>query len=166
MSLPAAVRKLMLTAHIVASVGWLGAVVVFVALSCIALASDDEQTVRGVYLVMEPAAWFVLLPLAVASLVTGLMQSLGTEWGLFRHYWVVFKLGINVASTFFLLMYMATFEAMADAAGDSTADLEAVRSLSPLLHGAAALVLLSTASVLAVYKPRGRTPLARRKPAH
>jgi hypothetical protein len=157
------VRKLALTAHIASSVGWLGAVAGFLALAALGLTSEDAQTVRAVYLVMEPAAWLVLVPLAFASLATGLVQSLGSTWGLFRHYWVVFKLVINVVSTILLLMYMETFGSMADVAADPTAGLDAVRNASPLLHSALALVLLLVATFLAVYKPRGMTPYGLRK---
>jgi hypothetical protein len=119
--------------------------------------------VRGAYLVMEPAAWFILVPLAFASLLTGLVQSLGTTWGLFRHYWVLFKLLINVIATVVLLTYMETFDFMASVAADQTADLGVVRNASPLLHAAAALFLLLVATTLAVYEPRGLTPYGRRK---
>jgi hypothetical protein len=119
--------------------------------------------VRGVYLVMEPAAWFVLVPLALASLLTGLVQSLGTTWGLFRHYWVLFKLLINVVTTIVLLIYMQTFSFMADVAADPRADLGVVRNASPVLHAGAALLLLLVATTLAVYKPRGMTTYGRRK---
>ena len=156
-------RKFALTAHVASSVGWLGAVVVFLALAAVGLTSDDGQTVRGAYLVMEAAAWFALVPFAFASLLTGLAQSLGTTWGLFRHYWVLFKLVINVFSTIVLLTYMETFSSMADIAGNPSADLGAVRNPSPLLHSFAALLLLLAATTLAVYKPRGVTPYGRRK---
>jgi hypothetical protein len=156
-------RKLALTAHVIASVGWAGAVIVFLALAVVGLTSEDAQTVRGAYLVMEPAAWFVLVPLAFASLLTGLLQSLVTTWGLLRHYWVVFKLMINVVTTIVLLVYMQTFQFMADVAADPSADLAAVRNASPLLHAGAALVLLLVATTLAVYKPPGRIPAWRRK---
>jgi hypothetical protein len=158
-------RKFALTAHVISSVGWLGAVAVFLALTVIGLTSQDAQTVRGAYLVMEPGAWFVLVPLAFASLLTGLVQALGTTWGLFRHYWVLFKLLINVVSTVVLLMYMETFRLMADVAADPSADLGAVRSASPMLHAGAALLLLLAATTLAVYKPRGMTRYGRRKGA-
>ena len=156
-------RKRALTAHVASSVGWLGAVVVFLALGVIGLTSQDAGTVRGAYLVMEAAAWFVLAPLAFASLLTGLVQSLGTEWGLFRHYWIVAKLAINVFATTFLLMYMETFRSLAGVAGDPRADLGVVRSASPVLHAALAMVLLLVATILAVYKPRGLTRYGRRK---
>src|SRR5687768_7396219 len=112
-------RKLALTAHVTASVGWLGAVVVFFALAVIGLTSQDAQTVRAAYLVMEPTAWLVLVPLAFASLLTGLVQALGTPWGLFRHYWVLFKLLINVFATIILLMYMQTLDYLAGVAATS-----------------------------------------------
>lgn len=99
------------------------AVVVFLALAVVGLTSLDDQTVRGTYLVMERAAWFVLVPLAFGSLLTGIVQSLVTPWGLFRHYWVIFKLLINVLATAVLLMYMDTFRSMAAVAADRSADL-------------------------------------------
>src|ERR671915_1869590 len=142
MTLPPRLRKFALTAHITTTVGWLGAVVAFLALAVVGLTSQDAQTVRGAYLVMEPAAWFVLVPLAFGSLATGLLQSLGTSWGLFRHYWVLAKLVINVFSTIVLLLYMETFNFMAEVASDPSANLGEVRSASPLLHASAALVLL------------------------
>jgi uncharacterized membrane protein len=163
MTMAPRLRKFALTAHIASSVGWLGAVAAFLALAVVGVTSQDAQTVRGAYLVMEPAAWFVLVPLAFASLLTGLVQSLGTAWGLFRHYWIVFKLLINVVATTLLLIYMETFRSMARVAADRSADLHVVRNASPVLHAALALLLLVVATVLAVYKPRGLTPYWRRK---
>lgn len=164
MTLTPWVRKLALTAHITSSVGWLGAVAGFLALALAGLISEDEQTVRAAYLVMEPIGWFALVPLALASLVTGLVQSLGTTWGLFRHYWVLFKLLINVFATIVLLTYMQTLGSLADLAAEtSSEDLGALESPSPALHAGAALFLLLVASVLAVYKPRGMTPYGQRK---
>ena len=133
------VRKFALTLHVTASVGWLGAVMVFLGLAIIGLISESDQTVRGAYLVMEPAGWWVLLPLAIASLLTGPIQSLGTSWGLFRHYWVHFKLVITCIATGILLMYMQTFRFMAGAAADPGIELDHVRSTSPALHAGLAL---------------------------
>jgi hypothetical protein len=163
MTLSPRVRKFALTAHVASSVGWLGAIAAFLALGIVGLSSRDAETVRGAYLVMEPAAWFVLVPLAFASLVTGLIQALGSTWGLFRHYWVVFKLLINLFATILLLMYMETFSSMADVAADPRAEVGAVRNISPVLHSTLALLLLVVATVLAVYKPRGLTRFGRRK---
>lgn len=153
----------MLVAHVSSSVGWLGAVFAFLGVALVGLTSDDADTARAAYVVMEPAAWMVLVPLAVASLLTGLIQSLGTPWGLFRHYWVIFKLVINVAAAVILIAYMQSLAAMAEVASDPGAELSDIRNPSPVLHAAAALVLLLLATLLGVFKPQGMTRYGRRK---
>ena len=166
MTMTPGVRKFALTAHVGTSVGWLGAVAGFLALSVTGLVSQEPQTVRAVYLAMQATGWYVLVPLSVASLVTGLVQALGTPWGLFRHYWVLAKLVINVIATFVLLMYMQTLDHLAGIAsgtGLSSGDLGGLRSPSPVLHAGAALLLLIVATTLSVYKPRGMTRYGQRK---
>jgi hypothetical protein len=160
------VRKLAFAAHVVISVGWLGAVGAFLAIALAGLTSDDVDVVRGAYVTMEVTGWFVLVPLAVASLLTGIVQSLATKWGLVRHYWVVFKLLINAAATVVLLAYMQTLAHLADVAehtSSSPDDLGDLRSPSPVLHAGAALALLLVATTLGIYKPRGLTPYGRRR---
>ena len=160
-------RKLALTAHVTASVGWLGAVVVFLALSIAGLTSHNRQTVRGAYLVMELAGWAILVPFSLASLLTGLVCSLGSTWGLFRHYWVLFKLTINLVATTVLLLYMQTLGDLADVAAQTTTlppgELGELRDPSPMLHAAAALLLLLVATTLAIFKPRGMTRHGQRR---
>ena len=160
-------RKLVLTAHVTSSVGWLGAVAVSFALGVAGLTSQDAQTVRdGAYLTLELTGWFVLVPLSLASLLTGLVQSLGTTWGLFRHYWVLFKLLINLVASIVLLLYMQTLSYLAGIAAETTlssGDLAELRNPSPVLHAGGALLLLLVATTLAVYKPRGMTRYGQRK---
>ncbi|MGH9203767.1 MAG: DUF2269 domain-containing protein [Vicinamibacterales bacterium] len=143
----------------------MGAVLVFLALAAIGLTSPDERTVRGAYLVMAPAAWFVLVPLAHASLLSGIALSLGTTWGLFRHYWVALKLLITAFATVILLIYMGTFKQMAGVAADPVVELGLVRNPSPMVHAILALILLLLATVLGVYKPFGMTAYGKRRQA-
>ena len=157
MAFAPALRRFTFTTHVTSSVGWVGAVLVFLALAAIGLTSQDETTVRGAYLLMAPAAWFVLVPLAHAALVSGIALSLGTPWGLVRHYWVALKLVITAFSTVILMIYMGTFRQMAGVAADPVVELGLVRNPSPLLHAILALLLLLAATVLAVYKPFGMT---------
>ena len=156
------VRRITLTTHVTSSVGWLGAALVFLALAVVAVTSDDQFAVRGAYLTMEPAAWLVLVPLAHVSLLSGIALSLGTAWGLFRHYWVVGKLLITVFATVILLVYMSTFRQMAGIAADPTAELAVIKNPSPIVHAALAFLLLLVATVLGVYKPAGLTAYGRR----
>jgi hypothetical protein len=165
MTMTPRLRKLALTAHVTSSVGWLGAVAGFLALAVAGLTSQDAQTVRAAYLTMELTGWFVLVPLTLASLLTGLVQSLGTKWGLFRYYWILAKLLINLFATIVLLMYMRTLDYLAGVAAEATesgGDLGVLRSPSPTIHAALALLLLLVATALAVYKPRGMTPWGQR----
>ena len=162
MTMSPRVRKLALTAHVSFSVGWLGAVAVFLALGVAGLASDDPAVVRAAYVAMETTGSYVLLPFALASLSTGILQSLGTSWGLFRHYWVVAKLAINLFAILVLGLYLQTLGALRDAAEDRTIALSAVENASPVVHAVAALLLLTVAVVLAVHKPPGLTARGRR----
>ena len=108
------VRKAALTLHVASSVGWFGAVLVYLALGVAAVTSDDPALVAAVYVTMVWAAWVVLVPLAVASLVTGVVQSLVSRWGLLRHYWVVVKLVLTTVATVVLLAYTPTLATFAD----------------------------------------------------
>jgi hypothetical protein len=158
-------RKFALTAHVTTSVGWLGAVAVFLALAIAGLNSQDAQMVRGAYLAMEVSARLVIVPLALASLLTGLVQSLGTTWGLFRHYWVLVKLLVTVLATIVLLMQMESVSYLADAAAATAlapADLREAR-ISLVAHAGGGLLVLLVPAILSVYKPRGRTRYGWRK---
>ena len=159
-----AVRKLALTAHVSTSVGWLGAVAAFLALALVGLRSDDLQRVRAAYMAMDVIGWWVIVPLCLAALVTGILESLGTTWGLFRHYWVAIKLLLTVLSTAVLLLHLRPIRHVAGAAVVrplAAGDLRAVRVQLTVDAGAALLVLLVT-TTLSVVKPRGLTAYGRR----
>ena len=164
MTMTSGLRKCVLTAHVTSSVGWLGSVVAFLALAVVGLTSRDAPTARAVYVSMELIGWFVIIPFSFAALLSGLVQSLGTPWGLFQHYWVLWKLVLTVGATFLLLLHMsAVNRASAVAAG--TVGSVGFRALQIRLvfdASLAVLVLLAT-TTLSVYKPWGRTPYGERK---
>ncbi len=165
MTMTPRLRKFVLTAHVTTTVGWLGAVVAFLALGIAGLTSQDAQMVRGAYLAMGPIGWLVILPLALASLLIGAVQSLGTPWGLFRHYWVLFKLVLTALSVGVLLLHMSTISLLSDAAAQTTlasTDLRGARVQITVAAGAGLLVLL-VINALSVYKPRGMTRYGQRK---
>lgn len=162
--MPPGVRKLALTAHVTTSVGWLGAVAAFLALAVAGLAGEDDPTVRGAYVAADVVTWAVIVPLCLASLVTGVVQSLGTPWGLIRHWWVLIKLVLTVAATGLLLLHtqpIGQLSRVASSGGPLGADLDGMR-LQLLVDAVAALVVLLGATVLAVVKPRGLTGIGRR----
>jgi hypothetical protein len=158
-------RKLVLTAHIAFSVGWLGAVAAFLVLAIAGLTSQDAQMVRAAYPAMELTARFVIVPLAFASLLSGLIQSLGTPWGLFRHYWVLVKLLLTTFATIVLLMKMSLIGYAARRAAETTsssADLRAA-GIPLVVHAAGGILVLLVVTILSVYKPWGLTSYGQRK---
>lgn len=155
-------RKFALTAHVTCSVGWLGAATAYLGLVVAALTRQDAQVLRAAYLAIEPITWFAIVPLAFGSLLTGLVESLGTQWGLFRHYWVLFKLLLTVFATAVLLGNTQTVRSLAAVAAErDSADIGGLQG--QLLHAGGGLLVLLVTTVLAVYKPRGVTPYGRRK---
>ena len=165
MTMTPSLRKFALTAHVTSSVGLLGSIAAFLALSIAGLNSQDIQTIRAAYLAMDLIARFIIVPLAFASLLTGLIQSLGTPWGLFRHYWVLAKLLLTAFATTILLIKLNMIGHAAHLAAETIlryADLSTV-GMELRFHAAAGLLVLLVPAVLSVYKPRGLTPYGRRK---
>ena len=159
-------RKLNLTAHVACSVGWLGSVGAFLVLSVAGSASRNPETARGAYVAMNLIGEFVIVPLSLAALLTGLIQSLGTSWGLFRHYWVLVKFALTIGAIGLLLVHQ--FTAVAEAARRvmqaEPGTLPNVTRLGTQLvvDSSLALLALIATTTLSVYKPWGRTPYGRR----
>jgi hypothetical protein len=143
-------RKFALTLHVTFSVGWLGAVVAYLALAIAGVASHEAEAevVRSAYFAMELTGWFVIVPLSLAALLTGLVQSLGTEWGLFRYYWVLVKCVLTVGAVTILLLHMP---AVSRRAGVT----------SEVIHAGGGLLVLLATTALSVYKPWGKTKYGR-----
>lgn len=162
MIMKAGVRKFALTAHITFSVGWIGTVIAYVALAFAAKTSQDVQMVRAAWITMELIGWYVIVPLALASLLTGIIMSLGTPWGLFRHYWVLIKLLLTILSTIVLLLHMPSVSILTAKVKEmDTANIG--RLPGELFHPGVGLIVLLVIVVLSVYKPRGMTRYGWRK---
>jgi len=154
MTVPRVLSRLVLTAHIVTAVGWLGAVLAYLALDIVASVSEDIAAVRAAYFGMDLSIRYVIVPLAIASVLIGTANALTSSWGLFRHYWVVVKLLLTVFATVILLLEAQTIMYMAELAstGADPGNLP-----GSLLHSIGGLVVLITVAVLSVYKPKGLT---------
>lgn len=165
MTLSPGFRKFVLTAHVATSVGFVGAVATFLVLAVAGFTAPDTRTVSAAYIANDVIAWYVILPLSFAALVTGLTQSLGTSWGLFRHWWVLVKLLLTVFTIFVLLNQMRgiSYAAAAAVAGAMSDPLLSELRLSFLIHAGGGLLVALTALILSVYKPRGLTRYGRRK---
>jgi hypothetical protein len=155
-------RKLVLTTHVATSVGWLGAVLAYLALALGAMTRGDAETIRATWLAMELIGWYGIVPLALASLLIGLVNALATPWGLFRHYWVVTKLLLTLFATLILLLHMPSVSDKAELARASEAT--AIGGLGgELFHAGGGLLILLLILTLSIYKPRGLTAHGWRK---
>lgn len=164
MTMPPQLRKLMLALHLTCSVGWLGAVVAYLVLDLAVASSNDAQLVRAAWLGMGLVVLWAIVPLAFASLVTGLMMALGTKWGLVRHWWVLMSFLLTVVATVVLLSESAVVTRVASMAADPATSDESLLALPPtLLHSVGGLAVLLVVQVLNVYKPQGVTPYGWRK---
>lgn len=159
MTVAPGLRKFALTLHIVASVGWVGIVAGFLALAVAGLVSSDANLVLASYLAMDFSYRAVVIPLGLASLMTGLVSSFVTDWGLFRHYWVVVKLLLTTLAVILMLVHIQPVRRAARPAAAtilSRADLSGLR-LQLVGEASAALIVLLLATALSTHKPRGRT---------
>lgn len=73
-------RRIALTLHVASSVGWLGSIAAFLVLAITGPTNSDPTMVRSVYVAMAPVTTYLIVPLNVAALVTGLVSALGTKW--------------------------------------------------------------------------------------
>lgn len=165
MTMTPSLRKFALTVHVTSSLGLLGSIAAFLALAIAGLTTQDTQIIRAAYPAMDLTARFVIVPLAFASLLTGFIQSVGTPWGLFRHYWVLAKLLLTLFATTVLLAKMKLIGYAAKLAVEailSRPDLRVV-GIELAVHAAGGLLVLLVPAVLSVYKPRGLTPYGQRK---
>lgn len=153
------VRKFALTAHVTSSVGWIGSVAAFLAVALVALMNADDLKVRAASTTMELIGWFVIVPFSAASLLSGVIQSVGTPWGLFRHYWVIAKLLITVGASILLMLHMQVVSTIALAASDPSMPVSHLQGqkMQVVADSGAAVVVLLIAVGLSVYKPSGRT---------
>ncbi|WP_201285377.1 hypothetical protein [Chelativorans xinjiangense] len=167
MTIAPRLRKTLITAHVAFSLGWIGALTGFLVLAVTGLTSQDAQTVRAAYIANGLITWYAIVPLAFASLLTGILQAFLTPWGLLRNYWVIFKLVIVVTATVMLMGKTSGIGYVADLAAERALSGEDLLGLRYSItgHALGGLAVLLWAAALGVFKPRGLTGLGRRKQA-
>jgi hypothetical protein len=157
-------RKAVLAVHLACSVGWVGAVAAYLVLDLTVAISSDPTIVRGAWIAMGLIVSWAIVPLAIASLATGLLISLGTRWGLIRHWWVLISFVLTLVAVLVLLPEAGVVTRMAGRAAHATASDAAVLAISSTLpHSVGGLVVLLVVLVLNVAKPQGLTPYGWRK---
>ncbi len=150
--------KLTLFSHITFSVGWIGAVAVFLVLAITGFTSHDILITRSAYIAMQLSTSYVIVPFCLASFFTGLVLALGTKWGLLKHYWIAVKLFLTLSVTIFLLLHLKPISYLAGIAADSSLaqTQEYGLRLKVIAEAGAAILVLLLITSISVYKPWGR----------
>ncbi|WP_189223183.1 DUF2269 family protein [Saccharothrix coeruleofusca] len=161
MKLTPGVRKSVLLLHVVSSVGWLGVTVGNLVLAIAALATDAPGDQHAAYRVMALLGDAVVLPAALAALVSGLLLSVGTQWGLVRYRWVLAKLLLTsvavVATLFSLRPTLHTARDAVVATGDGVLADVGDTGVSVVAACSVSLAFYVANTALSVFKPWGRT---------
>ncbi len=142
-------RKLVLAAHVVISVGLFGVYAAMLVLGIAGATAADRESSSSAYRAMGILKNLVP-PGAIGVVLTGVVLSLGTSWGLFKHLWVVVKLVLTVAALpiSILLVFPAIQRAISDPASESA-------PLTLLVATGLVALSLGAATTIAVYKPWG-----------
>ncbi len=143
-------RKAVLTVHVVTAVGWLGVDLVLLTLGVAGLTGADPEVV---YPAQSLIGRMLFAPLSVLVWLVGVVNAVGTPWGLLRHRWVLVKLLLTTAMlglVLFLLLPALT------EAGDLAGDLPRRDRITMVVAPSVSSTLLLFATVLSTYKPWGR----------
>ncbi|MGW5528309.1 DUF2269 domain-containing protein [Streptomyces xanthochromogenes] len=87
-----------MVAHVAVSVSWLGLTLGLLALGITAYTTDSPAMTDAAYRAMKVFGDWLVLPIALLTLVTGVVLSLGTRWGLARHRWVWIKFWLTLVT--------------------------------------------------------------------
>jgi hypothetical protein len=150
-------RRVWLVLHVGFSVGWLGVALTMTVLALIGQLAASHGMRYGAYEVLHVVDLAAAIPSMALSIVTGLVLSLGSKWGLVRYRWVLTKFAISLS-----------IPVVAGSVENSLADELALSTVDPAARpGGTGLALtaclgafvaaLWVATVLSVVKPWGRT---------
>lgn len=158
-------RKLLVVVHVVSSVGWLAITMVNGVLTFTSVFTDDPRRQHAAILMMGQIGDYLLLPISVIALVSGLALGVGTKWGLVRYRWVAIKLVMTlIAIGLTLFTLLPGIRELAETAA-STVDgqfVEAGRRPDGFYPIIVSSSMYLTMIVLSVYKPGGKTRYGRR----
>jgi hypothetical protein len=147
-------RKWLVAAHTLVGVGWFGIVLAKLVLEIVAGSTGDLSLARAGFVFASALDRELFPQAAVMTLVTGVVLSLATPWGLFKYWWIVVKLALTVAV---IATGVAFVGAWAEKGIVAAADGD-VAAVSIRLIGAAVvhLLMLGAATVISVLKPWGQ----------
>ncbi|MEV6108931.1 DUF2269 domain-containing protein [Streptomyces sp. NPDC051940] len=153
-------RRAALVVHVVVSVGWLGLSLGLLALSIAGYTSGSAAVAEASYRSMKVFTDWLILPIAFTTLLSGVLLSLGTVWGLARHRWVWIKFWLTLIATTATVFSLRP--AVNSAASDAIARVPVEAGQDLLFAPSVSLSIYLFCTVVSVLKPWGLTRRGRR----
>ncbi|MFJ8310182.1 MULTISPECIES: DUF2269 domain-containing protein [unclassified Streptomyces] len=147
-------RRGWLVAHVAVSVSWLGLTLGLLALGVTAYTTDSAAMMGAAYRSMKVFGDWLVVPIALVTLSTGVVLSLGTRWGLARHRWVWIKFWLTLITLSLSAFLLRPEINSAVAAGVPDTSLVA----APVVSSSAYFFM----TAISVLKPWGLTRRGRR----
>lgn len=152
-------RRALLVLHVAVSVSWLGVTLGLLALGITGWTTNSAEMAAVAYRAMKVFGDWLVLPLALSALVTGLLLSLGTPWGLARHRWVYLKFWLTLVAL--LLSVFSLRPGIDHLAAEATTGTPAP-DIGLVVAPAVASALYFFLTAISVLKPWGLTHRGRR----
>ena len=89
-------RRAILVVHVATAACWLGLTLGLLALAITANVTGSAPMIEAAARSMKVFTDWLVLPTALLTLLSGLLLSLGTKWGLARHLWVYIKFWLTL----------------------------------------------------------------------
>ncbi|MEV0275122.1 DUF2269 domain-containing protein [Streptomyces sp. NPDC050610] len=155
------VRRATLFVHVAVSVGWLGLTLGLLVLGIAGALTRSPATAAAAYRAMKIFGDWLIIPISLLSLVSGLVLSLGTTWGIARYRWVYTKFWLTLVATGASIFALRV---TIDAAASAVATGPDAGAAAPSLVAApsVALTLYVFMTAISVLKPWGLTARGRR----
>ena len=97
--------------HLIAVASWIGGAVSLLALYFLKIGVEDGGVLYGINKSIHHVDMnIVVIPGAVGSLLTGLLYSLFSNWGFFKHNWLTFKWIVTVTAIVFGTFFLGPWE--------------------------------------------------------
>lgn len=153
-------RRVLVVFHVVASVGWLGVTLGLLALAVAGVTSDSPAETEAAFRSMKVFGDWLIIPLSLSALVTGLVLALGTPWGLARHRWVLTKFWLTLATA--ALSAFSLRAGINEVAAQAAAGEEVANKANVIIPPAVSLATYVFITAISVLKPWGPTGRGRR----
>jgi hypothetical protein len=155
-------KKWLLTLHLLFSGLMLGEAFVFLILSITAVTTNDTGVLQACYTSMHVLSKTAVRYSVIFALMTGILLSVRTQWGLFKFYWIIAKEGLTILSVALgpIGMYVWTLKAVKLTSAEGSRvfqDPAFIVNRGELWTGIILQILSLTAIlVISVFKPWGQ----------